>query len=407
MIKKERMMLRRLVYLKKLFDFKDKPFIKVVTGIRRCGKSTLLKMFIDEIQGQGAPSDNILQMNFEDLKYDGMNYRALNDYVLSRLPQSGKFYVFLDEIQRVPQWEKTVNSLFLNEQIDLYLTGSNAWLLSSELSTYLSGRSVEIKMLPLSFKEFQEFYSFPTNKSRQEIFSDYVRFGGMPSLAECGFDETQVRQVLDGIYNTVLMKDVLARNDVRDVSVLQKLVSFLADNVGNITSVNKITQVLVSEKSLSSQNNKLIEKYVSLLENAFVFYRASRYDIKGKDYLRNLEKYYIVDSGLKNHLVSKVTDTGRILENIVYLELLRRDYKVGVGKVDDKEVDFVAMKGNDKKYFQVCESFSEEATRNRELRPLQSIKDSFEKIVLTLDSLYAGITDDGVKIVNLIDWLEE
>lgn len=400
-------MLHRLIYLKKLFDFKDKRFIKVVIGIRRCGKSTLLKTFVDEIRGQGVPSDNILQMNFEDLKYDGMDYRTLNDYVLSRLPQSGKFYVFLDEIQRVPQWEKAVNSLFLNERIDLYLTGSNAWLLSSELSTYLSGRSVEIKMFPLSFKEFQNFYKFSANKSRHEIFSDYVRFGGMPSLAECGFDETQVGQVLDGIYNTVLMKDVLARNDVRDIPVLQKLVAFLADNVGNITSINKITQVLVSEKSLSSQNNKLIEKYVSLLENAFVFYRAPRYDIKGKDYLKNLEKYYIVDSGLKNHLVAKVADTGRILENIVYLELLRRDYKVGVGKVDDKEVDFVAMKANDKKYFQVCESFSDEATRKRELRPLQTVKDSFEKIVLTLDSLYTGITDDGIKVVNLIDWLEE
>lgn len=400
-------MLHRLIYLKKLFDFKDKRFIKVVIGIRRCGKSTLLKTFVDEIRGQGVPSDNILQMNFEDLKYDGMDYRTLNDYVLSRLPQSGKFYVFLDEIQRVPQWEKAVNSLFLNERIDLYLTGSNAWLLSSELSTYLSGRSVEIKMFPLSFKEFQNFYKFSANKSRHEIFSDYVRFGGMPSLAECGFDETQVGQVLDGIYNTVLMKDVLARNDVRDIPVLQKLVAFLADNVGNITSINKITQVLVSERSLSSQNNKLIEKYVSLLENAFVFYRAPRYDIKGKDYLRNLEKYYIADSGLKNHLVAKVADTGRILENIVYLELLRRDYKVGVGKVDDKEVDFVAMKANDKKYFQVCESFSDEATRKRELRPLQTVKDSFEKIVLTLDSLYTGITDDGIKVVNLIDWLEE
>lgn len=401
-------MIVRPLYMQKLFDFKDKPFIKVITGIRRCGKSSLLKTYIDELKHQSVPGQDILSMNFEDLQYDGMDYKALNQFVLDHLPDgTEKVYVFLDEVQRVPQWEKAVNSLFLNERLDIYLTGSNAYLLSSELSTYLSGRFVEIKMLPLSFKEFLDFYAFPEGTGIREKFVSYVKFGGMPSLVSCDFDETKTKQVLEGIYNTVLMKDVLSRNDVKDVAVLQKLVLFLADNIGNITSVNKITQVLANEKSIPSANNKLIEKYITLLKNAFFIYPVGRYDVKGKDFLRSLEKYYVVDSGLKNFLVAKVSDTGRLIENIVYFELLRRGYTVSIGKVGDKEIDFIASDGNDKKYIQVCESLSDEATRERELSVLRDVRDSFEKIILTTDNLYTGITEDGIKVVHVVDWLNE
>ena len=399
-------MIERPLYLQKLFSFKDKPVIKVVTGIRRCGKSSLLKTFADRLHQSGVPLKNLIQINFEDLRYDNMDYHALNEMLLGLLPSgNGKVYVFLDEIQRVAGWEKVANSLQLNSRIDLYLTGSNAYLLSSELSTYLSGRFVEIKMLPLSFREFLTFYTFPEAISIQEKFSLYLRFGGMPSLKDYNFDETQSGEVLDSIYNTVLMKDIISRDTVKDVSVLQRTIRFLADNIGNMTSINKITNTLLAEKSLSFQNNKLIENYVSLLKNAFIFYQADRYDIKGKEFLRSREKYYIVDSGLRTYLLGRVSDNGRLLENIVYFELLRRGYTVSIGKIDDKEVDFIATKMNEKKYIQVTETMAGEETRKRELQPMRMIKDNFEKIVLTADVLFTGISEDGIKIINIVDWL--
>lgn len=399
-------MIERPLYLQKLFSFKDKPVIKVVTGIRRCGKSSLLKTFADRLHQSGVPLKNLIQINFEDLRYDNMNYQALNKMLLDLMPPgNAKVYVFLDEIQRVAGWEKVANSLQLNSRIDLYLTGSNAYLLSSELSTYLSGRFVEIKMLPLSFREFLTFYTFPEAMSLQEKFSLYLRFGGMPSLKDYNFDETQSGEVLDSIYNTVLMKDIISRDTVKDVSVLQRTIRFLADNIGNMTSINKITNTLLAEKSLSFQNNKLIENYVSLLKNAFIFYQADRYDIKGKEFLRSREKYYIVDSGLRTYLLGRVSDNGRLLENIVYFELLRRGYTVSIGKIDDKEVDFIATKMNEKKYIQVTEMMAGEETRKRELQPMRMIKDNFEKIVLTADVLFTGISEDGIKIINIVDWL--
>nr|DAM28108.1 MAG TPA: putative ATPase (AAA+ superfamily) [Caudoviricetes sp.] len=399
-------MIERPLYLQKLFSFRDKPVIKVITGIRRCGKSSILKTFAERLQQEGVASNRLIQINFEDLRYDNMDYQGLNKMLLDLLPPGDdKVYIFLDEIQRVPGWEKVANSLQLNPRIDLYLTGSNAYLLSSELSTYLSGRYVEIKMLPLSFKEFLTFYTFPENMPNPEKFSLYLRFGGMPSLMDYNFNETQSGEMLDSIYNTVLMKDIISRDTVKDVMVLQRTVRFLADNIGNMTSINKITNTLVDEKSLSFKNNKLVESYVSLLKNAFIFYQADRYDIKGKELLRSREKYYIVDSGLRTYLLGRVSDTGRLLENIVYFELLRRGYTVTVGKIDDKEVDFVATKMNDKKYVQVTETMAGEETRERELTPLRLIRDNFEKIVLTADVLFTGTTDDGIKIVNVVDWL--
>lgn len=399
-------MIVRPLYLQKLISYKDKPAIKVITGIRRCGKSSILDSFIDYLKDNGIASDHIIKMNFEDLIYDDMDYKKLNQTILNKLPDDKqKVYIILDEIQRISSWEKVVNSLHLNPLLDLYLTGSNAYLLSSELSTFLSGRYVEIKMLPLSFKEFLTFYDFPADTPMDKKFANYMKFGGMPALKDYNFDEKQSRETLDSIYNTVIVKDVLSRNEIKDVAILEKLTRFMADNIGNMTSINKITNYLVSEKSLSSPNNKLIEAYTTSLENAFIFYPVKRYDIKGKEFLKSLNKYYIVDSGLRTYLLGRVRDTGRILENIVYFELLRRGYNVSIGKIGDMEIDFIATRGEEKVYIQVSDEITDAQTRERELASLQVIRDNFEKIVLTMDYLHTGITEDGIKVLNLIDWL--
>ena len=401
-------MIVRPLYLQKLISYKDKPAIKVITGIRRCGKSSILDSFIDYLKDNGIASDHIIKMNFEDLIYDDMDYKKLNQTILNKLPDDKqKVYIILDEIQRISSWEKVVNSLHLNPLLDLYLTGSNAYLLSSELSTFLSGRYVEIKMLPLSFKEFLTFYDFPADTPMDKKFANYMKFGGMPALKDYNFDEKQSRETLDSIYNTVIVKDVLSRNEIKDVSVLERLTRFMADNIGNMTSINKITNYLVSEKSLSSPNNKLIEAYTTSLENAFIFYPVKRYDIKGKDFLKSLNKYYIVDSGLRTYLLGRVRDTGRILENIVYFELLRRGYNVAIGKIGDMEIDFIATRGEEKVYIQVSDEITDAKTRERELASLQAIRDNFEKIVLTMDYLHTGTTEDGIKVVHLLDWLLE
>ena len=399
-------MIVRPLYLQKLISYKDKPAIKVITGIRRCGKSSILDSFIDYLKDNGIASDHIIKMNFEDLIYDDIDYKKLNQTILNKLPDDKqKVYIILDEIQRISSWEKVVNSLHLNPLLDLYLTGSNAYLLSSELSTFLSGRYVEIKMLPLSFKEFLTFYDFPADTPMDKKFANYMKFGGMPTLKDYNFDEKQSRETLDSIYNTVIVKDVLSRSEIKDVAILEKLTRFMADNIGNMTSINKITNYLVSEKSLSSPNNKLIEAYTTSLENAFIFYPVKRYDIKGKEFLKSLNKYYIVDSGLRTYLLGRVRDTGRILENIVYFELLRREFNVSVGKVGDMEIDFIATRGEEKVYIQVSDEITDAKTRERELASLQAIRDNFEKIVLTMDYLHTGITEDGIKVLNLIDWL--
>ena len=401
-------MIERPLYLEKLISYKDKPTIKVITGIRRCGKSSILDSFIDYLKQQGVEPNHIIKMNFEDLIYDDMDYKQLNQTILEKLPNDRqKVYIILDEIQRIASWEKVVNSLHLNSLLDLYLTGSNAYLLSSELSTFLSGRYIEIKMLPLSFKEFLTFYDFSADTPMDKKFANYMRFGGMPALKDYNFNEKQSRDTLDSIYNTVIVKDVLSRSAIKDVSVLERLTRFMADNIGNMTSINKITNYLVSEKSLSSPNNKLIEAYTTSLENAFIFYPVKRYDIKGKEFLKSLNKFYIVDSGLRTYLLGRVRDTGRILENIVYFELLRRGYNVSVGKIGDMEIDFIATRGEEKVYIQVSDELGNSDTRKRELASLQTIRDSFEKIILTMDYIHTGTTEDGIKVVHLLDWLLE
>lgn len=400
-------MFNRPIYLNQLIKFKDKEQIKVITGIRRCGKSSLLELFAQYLNTNGISNDNILQINFEDLKYANMTYLELNELVENKAKSiKGMLYVFLDEVQKVEKWELTVNSLRLHKNIDIYITGSNAYLLSSQLSTYLSGRYVEIKMQPLTFKEFLTFYDFK-DMNEDKKFDLYLKYGGMPGLKDFNFDEKMITQTLDGIFSTVLVKDILAQVDIKDVSLLRKITSFLSDNIGNSTSINKIKNTLVSEQLVRKGIHlTAIDNYVSLLENAFVFYGIKRYDIKGKDYLKTQGKYYMVDTGLRNFFLGyKDTDRGHILENVVFLELLSRGYKVSIGKVDNKEVDFIATTFNDKKYIQVTETMVSEDVRTRELSPLKSIKDNYEKIVLTMDTLFTNTNENGIKILNLIDWL--
>lgn len=401
-------MLNRPIYLNQLINFKDHEQIKVITGIRRCGKSSLLELFIEYLKSQNVSEDNILEINFENLKYANMTYLELNELVESKAKNTkGKFYVFLDEIQKIEKWELAVNSLRLNKNIDIYITGSNAYLLSSQLSTYLSGRYVEIKMQPLTFKEFLEFNRFDSSVNVETKFNLFLKYGGMPGLKDFNFNEKMIEQTLDGIFSTVLVKDIMAQSEIKDVTLLKKITGFLADNIGNSTSINNIKNSLISQQAVTKGVHlSAIDNYISLLENAFMFYGIKRYDIKGKDYLKTQGKYYIVDIGLRNFFLGfRDMDRGHILENIVFLELLSRGYKISIGKIDNKEIDFIATTSNDKLYVQVCETLLSEETRNREIEPLKKIKDNYEKIVLTTDNLFAGADDQGIKIFNIIDWL--
>lgn len=402
-------MFNRPTYLNKLISFKDHELIKVITGIRRCGKSSLLMLFAEHLISQGVNKDNILRINFEDLQYGNMTYLELNDFVKDKLNSTqGKLYILLDEIQKIDKWELAVNSLRLDDRTDIYITGSNAYMLSSQLSTYLSGRYVEIKMQPLTFKEFLEFYS-NSSMSREAKFNAYLKYGGMPGLATFNFNEELITQTLDGIFSTVLTKDIIEQADVRDPALIKKITKFLADNIGNNISINKIKNTLVSQNTVSKGiKPSTIDNYIMLLENAFIFYNASRYDIKGKEYLKTQGKYYMADTGLRNFFLGfKGEDKGHLIENVVYLELLHRGYNVSIGKIDTKEVDFIATKFNEKLYVQVSDTLLEESTRTRELASLNAINDNFEKIILTLDNIFVGTNDEGIKVINLLDWLVE
>lgn len=400
-------MINRPIYLNKLISFKDHEAIKVITGIRRSGKSSILALFAEYLKSTGVSNDNILQINFEDLQYGNMTYLELNDFIKEKLDSTeGKFYILLDEIQKIDKWELAVNSLRLDNRTDIYITGSNAYMLSSQLSTYLSGRYVEIKMQPLSFKEYLDFYK-DSDISREAKFNNYLKYGGMPGLAMFKFNEPQIIQMLDGIFSTVLMKDIIEQADVRDPALITKITKFLADNVGNNVSINKIKNTLISQNVISKgMKPSTIDNYIMLLENAFVFYNANRYDIKGKEYLKTQGKYYMVDTGLRNYFIGfRGEDRGHLIENVVYMELLHRGYNVSIGKINDKEVDFVATKFNDKLYVQVTDSLVEASTRVREFASLKAINDNFEKIILTLDNVFVDTNDEGIKVLNLIDWL--
>ena len=403
-------LINRPEYLNQLIQNKDVDLVKIVTGIRRCGKSSLLDLFHQHLLNQGVADSNIIHMNLESLRYrDLKDYLVFYDYVSERIAKSGKTYLIFDELQVIEHWEKAIESFRLDFDVDIYITGSNAYLLSTEFSTLLSGRYVEIRMLPLSFKEFLDFYEFAPDISIEEKFQKYLQFGGMPILREYRFNEARSIQALEGIYSTVILRDILQRNTQSNQGLLHKLMLFLCSNIGSITSPSSIGNVLSNEGDIEGKRKKIasqtVEKYISMLRSAFIFYSVERYDVKGKQLLKTLGKNYIIDLGFRNMLLGyRDADRGHIIENIVFLELIRRDYHVYIGKFKETEIDFVAEKPNDKLYIQVTESMLSPETRERELRPLQMIPDNYEKIVLSMDRNY--ITSyDGIKSLNLIDWL--
>ena len=416
-------LINRPEYLNQLIEHKDVDLVKIVTGIRRCGKSSLLDLFHEHLLNSGVNEDHIIHMNLESLKYRNItNYTELYDYISERIPadctesnkstnasKSTKTYLIFDELQAVENWQKAVESFRIDFNVDIYITGSNAYLLSSEFSTLLAGRYVEIRMLPLSFKEFLDFYNFPANASTDEKFQKYLQFGGMPVLSEYKFNETRSMQALEGIYSTVILRDVLQRNEKADQVVLQKLMTFLCSTIGSTTSPNSISKSLRAEgdieKTTVSVASKTVSDYIRMLSNAFIIFPVQRYDIQGKELLKTLGKNYIIDLGFRNMLLGyRGTDRGHIIENVVFLELIRRDYRVYIGKVGSTEVDFVAEKPNEKIYVQVTESMQSPETRERELKPLRAIKDNYEKIVISMDRDYIN-SYDGIKAINLTDWL--
>ncbi|UQA80106.1 ATP-binding protein [Gardnerella vaginalis] len=459
----------RDIYLNQLIAFKDTEPVKVVTGIRRCGKSTLLKLMQKYLLNSGVEQNQIISINFESLEFQDMSYKDLYNYVKSRIESNSiesnsiesadiesssikhpkKTYLFFDELQRIDRWEDAINSFRVDFDCDIYITGSNAYLLSSEYSTYLSGRYVEVKMYPLSFKEFVDFqdYSIEEYKSPlgdlkkravsangssvelDDLFAAYMRYGGMPAICdialESGFDQSSAMTLLDGIYSTVVVRDILEREkrrgqrQITDADLLRKIIMFLADNIGNNTSLNSVCNTLSSENLLDAVDNnsrvlrarggkpatQTISAYVSALRESYMFYDVKRFDIKGKDYLRTLGKYYIVDIGLRNYLLGfRDRDRGHVLENVVFFELLRRGYDVAVGKIDNLEVDFVATSASEKLYIQVTESMMDESVRERELKPLRKIQNNYEKLVITLSK---ALDDnyEGIRVENIVDWL--
>lgn len=396
-------MIKRELYLKKLLSLKDQPIIKVLTGMRRAGKSTLLDLLEEAFMAAGVPKAQIIHLNFEWMALDEIrDYHQLYALLQERMRGQQTVYLLLDEIQLVEHWERAVNSLFAERRADIYLTGSNAKLLSSEIATLLAGRYALIEVYPLSFREYLTFLP-EAEREDDAAFQRYLQYGGLPIVPGMPQDEDLIQTVLSGIYNTVLMKDIVQRNAVRDPDLLERIVRFLTAHVGSAVSTSKISGYLTSQGRKTSPTT--IDNYLKMLSDAFIFYRAERYDIKGKQYLKTQEKYYIVDIGLRNALLGfHGGDYGHILENIVYLELRRRGYEVGVGKLGTLEVDFVATKPGRKVYYQVSASILDETTRARELAPLRKIPDQYEKVILTMDRTF--VKDfDGIRNVNIIDFL--
>lgn len=397
-------MIQRQEYLKKLIDWREKNLIKVITGVRRCGKSSLFTLYIDYLKCTGVLAEQIISINLEDVEFeDLLNYKELHDYVKSRLCKNKFTYVFIDEVQQCDKFEKAVDSLFIKDNVDVYITGSNAHMLSGELATLLSGRYVEITMLPLSFAEYQNFIA-DTDNSIKNNFNNYLKFGSFPYVTQLRKDETIIKTYIDGIYNTILIKDVAKREGITDVTLLESIVKFLSSNVGSTVSTKKISDAIISSGRKISVNT--VENYLRALTDSFIFYRVDRYDIKGKQHLKTLGKYYIVDTGLRNILLSgSSSDLGHLIENIVYLELLRRGFKVNIGKLAEKEVDFVARGTDGLEYYQVSASVLEESTLKRELEPLQKIPDNYPKYLLTLDDYLVNSNYEGIRQINLIEWL--
>lgn len=403
-------MVQRKEYLEKLIEWKDDDVIKVVTGIRRCGKSTLLMQYQDYLKSIGIEENQIIAVNFEELEYEELcDYKKLYAYIKDRLVADKITYIFLDEIQKVPSFEKVVDSLYVKPNIDIYITGSNAYMLSGDLATLLTGRYVEISMLPLSFSEYMQL----SDKDKESAFADYIKYGGLPFVATMDRTDDKVDTYLEGIYNTVIVKDIEDRQKrqesnsdkrkINDIPLLKTIAKYLSSVIGSPVSLRGITNYLVSSGRKISANT--VSNYVDALIESFIFYPAERFDIVRKQLLKANKKYYMVDLGIRNHILPrKYYDLGFSVENIVFFELLRRGCKVTIGKYQENEVDFVAEKRGEFTYIQVTADMVSESTFDREMKPLYAIQDNYEKIVLTLDKLTVG-NYDGIKVVNVIDWL--
>ena len=403
-------MVQRKEYLKKLLSWKDEQVIKVVTGIRRCGKSTLLFQYQQYLLQNGVLPEQIVSINFEELEYEHLlDYKALYQYIKEKLCPDKTNYIFLDEIQKVDDFEKVVDSLYVKSNTDIYITGSNSYLLSGDLATLLTGRYVEISMLPLSFREYLDLAGHPVER----VFAEYLKTGGFPYVCVMDRTEEKVNSYLEGIYNTVIVRDIEERQGrketntgkrkITDIILLKTIARFLASVIGSPVSIRNVANYLISSGRKVSTNT--VSDYLDALQESFVFYPVERFDIAGKQLLKANRKWYIVDLGLRNHILPrKQYDLGFSIENIVYFELLRRGHQVAIGKYGNTEVDFVAQKSGILTYFQVTADMTAEETFNREMRPLQEIRDNYEKIVLTLDYLSVG-NYEGIKVMNLIDWL--
>ena len=429
----------RDIYLNRLIAFQDTEPVKVITGIRRCGKSSLLKLMQKHLLETGIEARQIISMNFESMEYRDMDVQAFYHHVKGKALPDKRMYLFFDELQRLDRWEDAINSFRVDLDCDIYITGSNACLLSSEYSTYLSGRYVEIKMLPLSFKEFLFFHGYEIHDRKapggemkkraydaegepaewEELFEAFMHYGGMPGIADVGLIQDRAFTLLDGIYSTVVVRDILERErrrgqrQITDPVLLRKIILFLADNIGNHTSLTSISSILVSEKMLEDRAKQgkpatqTIAAYVNALKEAYLFYEIKRFDIKGKEELKTLGKYYIVDIGLRNCLLGyRDVDTGHMIENVVYFELLRRGYDVAVGKIGTQEIDFIATKDHEKTYFQVTDDMTAESTRQRELAPLKMVRDNYRKVILALNTNSIASVE-GIEIIRLTDFLTE
>lgn len=403
-------MVERKEYLAELIGWKDEQVIKVVTGIRRCGKSTLLAQFQEWLKENGVSDEQVVSVNFEELEYEELlDYKKLYAYLKERLVSGKMTYIFLDEVQKVADFEKVVDSLYVKPDVDIYITGSNAYMLSGDLATLLTGRYVEMKMLPLSLKEFMTI----TQIDEERSFAEYLKCGGLPYVARMDRTTEKVETYLEGIYNTVIVKDIedrqtrketeQSKRKITDIALLKSIAKYLASVVGSPVSIRSITDYLISSGRKVSPNT--VDDYVDALTESFVFYPAERFDIVGKQLLKVNKKFYIVDLGLRNHILPRQNyDLGFSLENVVYFELLRRGYKVMIGKLGNTEVDFVAEKQGEYTYYQVTADMTAQETFDRELRSLTLIRDNYEKVVLTADRLTVG-NYNGIRVKNLIDWL--
>lgn len=398
-------MLIREQYLNKLIQSKDLKLIKVITGVRRSGKSTLLLQYKDYLISQNIKEDNIIYMNFESAEwYDIKTYKDLYNHIKNHKTKS-KLYILLDEVQNIEKWEKAINSLLVDIDCDLYITGSNAYLLSSELTTLLAGRILTIKIYPFSFKEFLSEYPFTHQEDKYDKFDKYLKYGGMPMLVNMKDNEQLMLNYLNDIKEVVLKKDVISRNNIKDITFLDNLIKYMSSVIGSLTTPNKIAEFM--KQNGSSITNETVDSYLKMLENAYFIYRVPRYELKGKQLLKTQGKYYFIDNGLKN-VINGISsyDSGSSFENLIYIELLRRGYEVYVGKYEDIEIDFIAIKPNEKIYYQVSRSILDEKVEEREKKSLLAIRDNYKKVILTMDKV-KNKELEGIQVINIIDFLTE